>query len=207
MRDLNPFQGNGAWFNERTGKVTASRMASAMAFLKNGNEASERRKLKIEILAERLTGDIVPKYQTAEMAWGIEKEPEAKEAFERRTGLLVTDCGFINHPEIEFCGCSPDGFVSDGCIIEIKCPTTTTHISWILAGLVPDEYKPQMTLQSAVTKKDVWFCSYDPRLPEKQQLFIKKFEPTAQEIKLVEDAAKEFLREVDVMFDLLTKGD
>ncbi len=59
MRDANPFQNNGAWFNERTGKLTASRMAAAMSFLKAkkdepARESSERRKLKIEILAERL---------------------------------------------------------------------------------------------------------------------------------------------------------
>ena len=62
MRENNPYQtgdGFGNWMNDRTGRLTASRMASAMAFLKSGAEASERRKLKIEILCERLTGDIV----------------------------------------------------------------------------------------------------------------------------------------------------
>ncbi len=208
MREPNRLQGTGSWFSDRTGKVTASRMSSAMAFLKNGNEASERRKLKIEILAERLTGDIVPKYVTAEMQHGIDTEPLAKQAFEQRTGLIVTDIGFVDHPKISNCGASPDGLVSDGSLIEVKCPSTTTHISWMLAGSVPDEHKPQMTLQSAcMGGKPVWFCSFDPRLPETQQLFIRKFQPTEEEIINIEDAAEKFLSEVEVMFDLLTKGD
>ncbi len=80
MREANQLQNTGAWFNDRTGKLTASRMAAAMSYLKakkdeSPKEASERRKLKIEILAERLTGNIVPKYVTQEMQWGIDRNP------------------------------------------------------------------------------------------------------------------------------------
>ena len=207
MREENKLQGTGAWFNERTGKLTASRMAAAMSFLKTGKESSERRKLKIEILAERLTDNIVPKFTNDAMQWGIEKEPEAKSAFEAKTGLIVTDVGFVDHPRIENCGASPDGLVSDGSLIEIKCPTTGRHLEYLLAGVVPEEYRPQMTLQSACMGKPVWFVSYDPRLPEKQSLFIRKFEPTEKEIQEVEEAAVQFLSEVDEMFSLITIGE
>ena len=212
MREENKLQGTGAWFNDRTGKLTASRMAAAKAFLKpkkdddKPREAEARRKLKIEILAERLTGDIVPKYVTQEMQWGVDTEPLAKSAFENATGLLIQDVGFIPHPEIEYCGASPDGFTSDGGLIECKCPSTLTHLTWKLAGEVPEEHKPQMILQAACTgRSHVWFVSYDPRLPESQQLFIKKFEPIREEILEIEEHARQFLFEVEQMFDLLTK--
>jgi hypothetical protein len=207
MREANPLQGTGAWFHERTGKITASRMAAAMSYLKSGKESSERRKLKIEILAERLTGDIVPKYVTNEMQWGIDQEPYAKAAFEAATGLLVTDVGFVPHPTIDLCGGSPDGLVSDGCLIEIKCPSTARHIEYLLGGVAPEEYKPQMILQSACLNKPVWFVSYDPRLPEKQSLFIRKFEPTPEQVAEVEEAARVFLAEVDEMFEAITLGE
>jgi putative phage-type endonuclease len=208
VREPNKHQGSGAWFNSRTGKVTASRMAAAMSFLKSGAEASERRKLKIEILAERLTGDIVPKYQTTEMAWGIEQEPAAKEAFEAHTGLLIKDLPFVDHPRIENCGASPDGLVSDGALIEIKCPSTGKHIEYLLADVVPEEYKPQMILQAAcMGKSEIYFVSYDPRLPEKQSLFIKKYQPTKEETEKIENAAVKFLEEVDEMFEKLTLGE
>jgi len=218
MREPNKFQGSGSWFNDRTGKLTASRMAAAMSFLrqkfnKDGSplpleESSDRKKLKIEILAERLTLDIIPKYQTKEMEWGVEMEPLAKQEFESRTGLLVQDLPFISHPRIENCGASPDGLVSDGSLIEVKCPSTGKHLEYLMADVVPQEYKPQMILQAAcMGKSDVYFVSFDPRLPEKQSLFIKKFTPTKEEINQVENAAVQFLKEVDDLFDKITLGD
>ena len=211
MREDNQYQNTGAWFSDRTGKLTASRMASAMAFLKPKKdqppeEASERKKLKIEILAERMTGNIVPKYVTKEMQWGMDMEPMAKDAFTAKTGISVNDVGFIDHPTIDNCGCSPDGFTSDGGLVEIKCPSTGTHLFWLLEDKVPEEHKPQMILQAAVTGRDfVWFVSYDPRITqEKKQLFIKKFVPTPEEIDFVEQSAIKFLSEIDTMFEKIT---
>jgi len=204
MRTNNPHQGTGAWFNERTGKLTASRMRSAMKRLKTGEDSAERRNLKIEILAERLTGDIVPKFSTAAMQWGIDNEPFAKETYEQVTGRVIQDCGFFNHPSIEFCGASPDGLVEEG-LIEVKCPTTGTHLEWVLQGEVPAEYKPQMTLQAAVTGRPwVDFVSFDPRVPAPHQLFVRRFYLTPSELEHIEDEALRFLEEVDVMFETLT---
>jgi putative phage-type endonuclease len=204
-REANDLQGTGEWFNARTGKLTASRMRSAMKRLKNGEDSAERKNLKIEILCERMTGDIVDKFVSAAMHWGIEKEPEAKAAYEAKTGRIITDVGFIDHPRIEFCGASPDGFVDDG-LIEIKCPNTATHVGWILDGGIPEEHKAQMTLQAAVTGRSwVDFVSYDPRMPEPQQLLVRRFYPTAGEIAEIEAEAEKFLAEVDSLFETITR--
>lgn len=207
MREANPFQNTGTWFNDRTGKLTASRMAAAMSFKKDGSESAERRKLKVEILAERLTGNIVPKYVTAEMQWGIDQEPVAKEYFTAKTGWKVIDLGFVDHHSIDNCGASPDGLVEDQhALIEIKCPTTGTMLGWWLKAAesptwVPEEHIPQMTLQSACLGGiPVWFCGFDPRLPEKQKVLIRKFEPTKTQIEEVEKAAETFLAEIEAMF-------
>lgn len=204
MERSNPHQGTGAWFNARTGKITASRMRSAMKRLKNGEDAAERKNLKIEILAERMTGDIIEKFVNAAMQWGIEQEGAAKTAYEAATGRIVTDVGFIDHPEIEWCGASPDGFVNDG-LIEIKCPTTSTHLSWVIDGGIPEEHIAQMTLQCAVTKRK-WcdFVSYDPRVAQAQQLFVRRFYPTDEQIETVEREARLFLQEVEGLFQLIT---
>ena len=204
MREENAQQGTGAWFNQRTGKLTASRMSSAMSYLKGGGDSAARKDLKIEILAERLTDNIVPKFVTGAMQWGIDHEAMAKEAFEKKTGLKITDVGFVDHPMIEYFGASPDGFVSDGRAIEIKCPTTSTHLKYLLSGVIPEEYKPQMSVQSACTGKAVWFASFDPRMPKGKQLFIRLYEPTTDEIKNVESEAVKFLYEVEQMFEQLT---
>ena len=205
MREENKLQGNGAWFNARTGKLTASRMKNAMKYLKGGADSADRKNLKIEILCERLTGDIVDKFVTPAMTRGIEEEPRGKEAYELKTGRLVKDAPFVDHPRIENCGASPDGFVDDG-LIEIKCPTTSTYLSWILAGVVPDDHKPQMALQCACTGRPwVDFVAYDPRMPEAQRLFVRRYTPTVEEIAEVEAEATKFLQEVEEMFDQLTK--
>jgi putative phage-type endonuclease len=205
MREANDLQGTGAWFNARTGKLTASRMRSAIKRLKNGDDSAERKNLKIEILCERMTGDIMDKFVNQAMQWGIEKEPEAKAAYESKTGRIIRDVGFIDHPRIQFCGASPDGFVDDG-LVEIKCPTTSTHVSWILDGGIPEEHIPQMTLQAAVTGRSwVDFVSYDPRMPEAQQLLVRRFYPTAGQIAEIETEADKFLAEVDALFDVITR--
>lgn len=223
MREANQFQGTGQWFNDRTGKLTASRMAAAMSFLKQTKEekeknkppreASERRKLKIEILCERLTGNIVPKYCTADMQWGIDQEPIAKEFITAKYGWTIKDLGFVEHPTIENCGASPDGYIEqEAALIEIKCPTSATMVSWLLSAQedklwVPEDHVQQMILQSACMGGiPVWFAAFDPRLPDHQKLFVRKFVPTPEEIEEVETAAKVFLVEIDEMFDKLTKG-
>ena len=221
MREANKLQGTGSWFNDRTGKLTASRMAAAMAFLKQTKEekeknkppreASERRKLKIEILCEMLTGNIVPKYVTNEMQWGVDQEPVAKEFITFKTGWNIKDLGFVEHPTIDNCGASPDGYIEEeGSLIEIKCPTSSTMVSWLLAAQeneswLPEEHTAQMILQSACMGGiPVWFAAFDPRLPDNQKLLMRKFTPTHEQIAAVENEAKKFLAEIEDMFTKLT---
>ena len=64
---------------------------------------------------------------------------------------------------------------------------------------------PQMLLQLIVTNRK-WcdFVDYDPRLPQKLQLFIKRFEPTEEELTTALDYFKNFLQEIEqVKTDLL----
>jgi hypothetical protein len=74
-------------------------------------------------------------------------------------------------------------------------------MKYVASQTIPAEYKPQMLLQSACTGKDVWFVSYDPRMGEGKDLFVKKYRPTPEEIAEVEKAAEQFLAECDALFD------
>jgi len=210
MREKNELQGTGQWHSERTGKLTASRMNDAMSFLKGKagkapEESSKRYELKKEILLERLTNNIVSKYVNDAMQHGIETEPLAKETFEQKTGILIQDVGFVNHPVIDNFGCSPDGYTSDGGLIEVKCPTEKTMLEYILKDEIPENHKKQMCVQALCTKRDfIHFVAFDNRLPEDMQLFHKIYTPTKEELKEVELAAIQFLDEVDEMFFKLT---
>lgn len=201
-------QGSPGWLKARQGVLTASRMAEAMDFLKKGGESEKRRQLKIDILAERLAGYSVDHYVTKEMQWGIDHEPEARAFYEEITGNRVIKCGLAYHPDIEHFGASPDGLLEDGeGSIEIKCPTPRTHLTWYLAGVVPECHKPQMLAQLACTRrKYVDFISYDPRFPKPLNRLIRRFEPSREEIEAVEEAARQFLAEVEGMWEQLTTG-
>jgi hypothetical protein len=73
---------------------------------------------------------------------------------------------------------------------------------------LPEDYLPQMALQSACLGGcPVYFCAYDPRLPDKQKLLIRKYVPDPVYISEVEATAIGFLNEIETMFDLLTQGE
>ena len=86
---------------------------------------------------------------------------------------------------------------SDG-LIEIKCPNSATHIETIRDGKVPDKYLKQMQFQMACTGRE-WcdFLSYDPRLPEGLDYWLKRVERDNDLIQEIEDAVTEFLTELD----------
>lgn len=190
-------QGSPEWFAQRVGKLTASRMADVLATTKSGPSASRKNYLA-QLVAERMTGQPAESFSNAAMTWGTEHEPLARAEYEILTDYSVEQVSFVDHPDIEWCGASPDGLVLDGGLVEIKCPNTATHIEYLLAGKPPVKYQPQMLLQLACTGRE-WcdFVSYDPRMPEEHRLFVARFKPKRDEILAVEQAAIEFLAEVE----------
>ena len=195
-----------AWLSQRCGKLTASRMADAMDLTAKGADSAKRKALKVELLAERMTGDTVPHFVNSFMAWGLEQEPHAKAAFELASGQMIVPCGFFDHPSICDFGATPDGLIPDG-VIEFKCPQTTTHITWMLAGGVPEQHRPQILAQLACTGRSrAVFVSYDPRIrDERKRLYVAEWTPERAEIEAVEQAAIKFLQEVEMMFQQLTE--
>lgn len=192
-----------AWLRQRAGKLTASRMATAMDFLKSGASSKARSDYMRELLAERLTGDSVRHFVNDAMQWGLEKEADAKSAYQALTGDFIRESTFYDHPRIENFGATPDGELDGGGLIEIKCPTTTTYVAWVMNGCVPVEHEPQMLAQLACTGRR-WceFVAYDPRIRDpKRQLFVRRFEPTQERIAEIEAAAEAFLAEVDAMWE------
>ena len=142
----------GAWLNQRVGKLTASRMADAMDVTKAGRPGAKRAALINTILAERLAGDAVSNYVDARMLRGLEKEPAGKAEFELRTGIILIDCGFFDHPEIDLFGCTPDALIGSDAVFEMKAPDQSTHVGYMLAGnVVPQRYRPQVLAQLACT--------------------------------------------------------
>lgn len=201
------FAGTENWFAARRGCLTGSRMADAAAVLKTGKPAAAREQLLADLCAERLTGFAVSHYVTPAMQHGIDNQAAAIAAYEAESGNLVGAEAFVLHPAIEFFGATPDGFVDDEGLVEVKCPTSSTFVRWLADGVVPEQHHLQMLAQLACTRRQwVDFVAFDPRMPGACQLFIRRFKPPASEIERVEMIAREFLDELDALFERVATG-
>lgn len=199
-------QGSPEWHAQRLGKLTASRLADALAKTKSGWGAS-RANYMAQLVAERLTGAPQETYQNEAMRWGTETEPHALAAYEYyHTDATVDAVGFVDHPVIEMTGASPDGLVGTDGLVEIKCPSTATHIETLLGRGAPQKYVLQMQWQMACTGRR-WcdFVSFDPRMPENMRLFITRVKRDDVLIASLENDVVDFLGELDRKVDDLRK--
>lgn len=198
-------QGTPEWHAQRLGKVTASRVADVIAKTKSGYSTS-RVNYAAELVCERLTGAAAERYTNAAMQWGTEKEPEAKAAYEFMRNCDVAPAGFVDHPHIPMTGASPDGYVGEDGLIEVKCPITATHLDTVLNETIPDKYVVQMLWQMTCTGRQ-WcdYVSFDPRLPAHLQLFIKRVHRDEKRMGELEQEVESFLAEVSDTIDRLGK--
>ena len=190
-------QGSEEWFAQRLGKVTASRIADVMAKTRSGPAAS-RKNYMMELLCQRLTGAREEGFTSGAMQRGIDLEPLARSAYEVATEELVTEASFVVHPDYTDIGASPDGFVGDSGLLEIKCPNTAQHVACLRSGEPDKKYWWQMQCQMACTERQ-WcdFASFDDRLPEPLQLFVTRVERDSQAISEMIDECLEFLGELE----------
>jgi len=190
-------QGSDEWFQARLGKATASRIKDVIAKTKSG-PAATRANYLTELVIERITGVKEEGFTNGFMAWGTDQEPEARRRYESEKGILVQEIGFVDHPTIPMSGASPDGLVGSEGILEIKCPSTKTHIETLLADTIPPQYVAQVQWQMACTQR-AWcdFVSFDPRMPENAQFFCVRVNADFDYIKTLEEEVVKFLAEVE----------
>ena len=183
------------WFRLRLGRLTGSRASDMLATIKSG-EAAARRDYRTQLVVERLTGSPQEDgFTSKDMQRGVELEPIARAAYEAQTGILVDESGFIASEDY-MVGCSVDGHAEDG-IVEIKCPKTATHLSYLRNGL-PSTYVPQITHNLWVSGA-AWcdFVSFDDRLPEHLRLYIVRVPRDEAVIAEYAKKALAFLDEVE----------
>jgi YqaJ-like viral recombinase domain len=199
-------QGTHDWLMERVGFCTASRFKDVLAVLKSGKPAAARQNYLTEIICERLTGQPVEHFVNAAMKWGTEQEPHARAAYCKKSGNGVTAVGFMRHKTIK-AGASPDGVIDMDGGLEIKCPTSATHLDTLMNGMSED-HLPQVQGGMWITGLAWWdFVSYDPRMPEPLQLHIQRIERDDAYIAALEASVVGFLGEVDeTVSNLLARG-
>jgi putative phage-type endonuclease len=184
------------WYGQRLGKATASRIADIVARTKTGYSTS-RANYAADLIVERVTGRPCANYVSGPMQWGIDHEDEARLLYADRCGLVVHTAGYLDHPEIAWSGASPDGYVDEDGLVEIKCPNTATHIDTLLGDPISGEHLTQMQWQMACTGR-AWcdYTSFDPRLPPSMQLHVRRVERNTSRIIELESEVTRFLDEI-----------
>lgn len=176
MRIKNVEQRTREWFEMRLGVITGSRCKNV--FRSNNLSFID------ELIAERLSGDIVESPTTQAMMHGILMEPVALDAYKQETGNDAREIGFCIHDTLDYLAISPDALVYQNGTpiggVEIKCPSTKKHIEYIRQGKVPAEYISQVLHYFIVIDSLEWvdFVSFDPRIQKNLFIFrIRRDDP------------------------------
>lgn len=162
MRIIDCVQGTPEWFEARRGIPSASNFSRILT-PKTLKPAAAAEDYVHELVAESIRLD--PPYfterpQSRAMQHGTDCEPEARRWLEMDLNLEVRQVGFCVTDDGRF-GCSPDGLIGDDSGVEIKCPQPKTHVSYLLNGVLPDEYRLQVAGAMLVTGRKSWlFVSY-----------------------------------------------
>lgn len=183
------------WLEQRAGHISASRISDVLA----GGKDITREKYKIELAIERLTGNPSKNgFKNSHMERGNLLEPEARSTYSLIHDVDVVQVGFIKHPSIKWLGASPDGLIGGDGLIEIKCPTTHVHVTYIMQRIIPRNYMMQMQLQMAVTAREYCdFVSYCENIPPRLRLLTIRIVRDDDLIHTLEQAAVKFDQEIN----------
>jgi putative phage-type endonuclease len=196
MSDAELVQRSEDWLIARCGSLGASKVRDAFTRLKKGERAKAAEDLMYEIAAVRLTK--TPARRVNAMHWGVEHEPEARAAYAFLTNAPVVEAGLIQHPTIPDTHASPDALVGADGGLELKCPTSATHLKTLIADAIPEEHMAQIHWSLACSGRAWWdFMSFDPRFPEGLQFFIRRVERDDAVIASMEAEARAFLAELE----------
>lgn len=193
-------QGSDDWFRMRLGIPTASNFDKIMT-PKKMELSKSADTLIAELIAEKIS-EILPEraetYSSRAMEWGKQTEEEARRFYCMDQNVTTTNGGFCTTDDGRI-GCSPDSLVNgDGCL-ELKCPQPKTHVQYLLDGVLPDEYKPQVHGHLIVTgRKYCDFVSYALNFPP----LIIRVTPDEYTLKLSQVIYEQFLPRYD---ELLAK--
>ena len=144
------------WFAARKGRVTGSMVGAILGLDPNTSRAEAMRRMRGQ---SEFKGNIATE-------WGKMHEQEAKEDFEYFKGEEVAPASFVVHPTLDWLGASPDGYLGDDAVLEIKCPYgLRDHVAPVPFKTVKDQphYHAQMQIQMYVTgRKHCFFWQWTP---------------------------------------------
>lgn len=110
-----PAQRTPEWHAQRVGRVTASMVGAILGVAPYMTRADAMRSMVRAAIGEpsEFTGNVATEYGNAHESGAIVD-------FQMEVGFRVSPAPFVKHED--WLGASPDGYVSDGGLIEVKCP-------------------------------------------------------------------------------------
>lgn len=158
MADLQ--QRTEGWHAARRGKLTASNLGALLGQVSyTSRPQAYRRALGIE----QFTGNIATQ-------WGTDNELNGITDYTCKTGNVVLSTGLHVHPKYPWLAGSPDGFVGDDGMVEIKCPYYKRKDgSSRIHQTVPVHYWLQVNALLEITERD--WCDYVCWTPEGMAIY------------------------------------
>lgn len=138
-----------------------------MANGRGGAPSVTRRKYMLQLLGERLTGEVAESYSNHHMERGKVMEEEARDLFAFQTGSMLTRVGFVLNDELGI-GCSPDALIGEDGGLELKTCLPHIQLERLLTGKnCPAEHVAQVQGSMWVTGRKYWeFASHWTKLPQ-----------------------------------------
>jgi hypothetical protein len=205
-------QGSDEWLAQRCGMLTASEMHLILTpTLKVARNEKTRLHL-YELLAQRITQYVEPRYVSDDMLRGQDDELEARQWYSDNVAP-VTECGFVTRDFIHGGRCigySPDGLVGDEGLIECKSRRqkyqVQTFVEWTAGNTPPEDYLLQCQTGLYVTQRK-WLdlISWSGGLPP----CVMRIHPDAKVHAAIAKAVDEFESQLDEarrIYEIATKG-
>ena len=195
---------NPDWVKARLGRITGTGANAMLAKPKVAGEGM-RANLSVQLALEMATGQQCGKdFQSEAMEDGLQLEPDGRFAYERKTGQIVMQVGFLSHNTL-MAGASIDGYIGDfEGLVSIKCPYAATHWDTVKGGTVKDiklAYLRQIVHEQWLTGAQ-WtdFVSYNPTFAEPLQVKVIRVARDDEAIAQHDAAVMAFLAEVDAAY-------
>jgi len=136
------------WHTARRGKLTASNLASALGQVSYTTRAEALRRA---LGTDTFFGNVATDH-------GTKNEQNAIVDYRILIGNLVDATGLWIHPDYTWLAGSPDGFVGDDGMVEVKCPFYKRKNGQRLHSTVPGHYWMQINALLHITKRK--WCDY-----------------------------------------------
>lgn len=192
-------QGSPQWLSLRAGIPGASSFSEILT-AKTLKPSASRIKLLYQLAGERIIKSKPETYSSYYMKRGTELEPQARDVFSMLQEVDVDQVGYCYYDERKDRGCSPDGLIGEVSGLELKCPSLSVHVAYLMKKELPSDYFQQVQGSLYITGYEYWFfMSYHPGI---KPLIIKVYRDE-KFISLLHSELESFCSELDELTEKL----